>query len=134
MAPTSTAIPSPTLAPTIAPTPTAVRAAPTPTLAIPIPTARPAAAPTQATAAAPTVDSGDDYFNPALLEVPVGTTVTWRISGAKPHDAIARDGSFSSPVLTAGQAFTFTFRSPGRYPYYCSLHEGQGMFGEVVVK
>lgn len=129
-----TAVRSPTTAIAAAPVPTATRPAPTPLPALTA-TPRPAVTATRSTATGgPVVDAGDDYFDLALLEVPVGTTVTWRTSGTKPHDVVARNGAFDSRPMTTGQTFSFRFTTPGRYPYVCSIHEGQGMFGEVVVK
>ena len=30
--------------------------------------------------------------------------------------------------------FSHTFKVPGTYRYYCTLHEGNGMVGEVIVR
>jgi len=73
---------------------------------------------------------GDHFFDPQVLVVKVGTTVTWRNSSGT-HDVTARDGSFRSQPL--GDSFSYTFTRPGRYPYFCSNHAGE-MQGEVVVE
>jgi len=74
---------------------------------------------------------GDHFFDPQVLLVKVGTTVTWRNSSGT-HDVTARDRSFRSPPLV-GLSFSHTFTEPGRYPYFCSNHAGE-MQGEVIVE
>src|SRR5829696_5872316 len=44
----------------------------------------------------------DFAFQPASLEVPAGTTVTWTNSGAAPHTVTADDGTFDSDRLAPG--------------------------------
>lgn len=70
----------------------------------------------------------DDYFEPAAIEVPAGTTVTWRWEGKHDHNVVADD--FESETQTEG-SFAQTFAEPGRHEYRCTLHGG--MRGEVVV-
>jgi plastocyanin len=74
-------------------------------------------------------------FAPAEITVPVGTTVVWRNLSDIPHDATARNNSFASPQLTKGQDFSFTFKTPGEIPYFCSVsgHEEAGMTGVIRV-
>jgi plastocyanin len=91
--------------------------------------------------AAETVTMGSDSkpndfkFFPAEITVPVGTTVVWRNLSDIPHDATARDNSFGSDQLAKGQDFSFTFKTPGEIPYYCSVsgHEDAGMTGVIKV-
>ena len=70
----------------------------------------------------------DDEFAPAAIEVPAGTTVTWRWEGAEEHNVVG-DG-FESPTQVNG-GFAQTFAEPGTYAYRCTLH--YFMRGEVVV-
>jgi plastocyanin len=74
---------------------------------------------------------GDHFFDPQVLLVKVGTTVTWRSSSGT-HDVTARDRSFRSPPLV-GLSFSHTFTELGRHPYFCSNHAGE-MQGEVIVE
>jgi plastocyanin len=67
-------------------------------------------------------------FEPRVIEVPSGTTVTWRFTDGLPHN-ITSD-LFSSDDQRAG-TFTHTFQQPGTYRYSCTLHPG--MDGRVVV-
>ncbi len=70
-----------------------------------------------------TVETVDFAFEPAELEVAVGTTVTWTNVGGQPHTATAEDGSFDTGVLSTGKSASHTFTEPGTYPYVCTLHE-----------
>lgn len=70
-----------------------------------------------------TVEIVDFAFEPAELEVAVGTTVTWTNVGEQPHTATAEDGSFDTGVLTTDKHASHTFTEPGTYPYVCTLHE-----------
>jgi plastocyanin len=95
-------------------------------------------APTITASSAPTpaitlIEMGDNFFDPSLLTVKVGTTVTWRVVGQSTHDLAARDGSFVLRTMSFGQTFSFTYTKVGRYAYVCMQHEGDGMAGEVNV-
>lgn len=71
-------------------------------------------------------------FAPATLTVKAGTTVTWTNRDDMPHTVVSTDKSFASQALDADQAFTYTFRSPGTFDYFCSIHPR--MTGRVVVE
>jgi plastocyanin/rubrerythrin len=70
-------------------------------------------------------------FMPAMIEVPVGTIVTWTNQELNPHSVIADEGAFESETLGDGESFTFTFEEAGSFTYYCGFHTM--MKGEVVV-
>lgn len=102
--------------------------------AAPKPTTQPA--PPAPANAATTVEVGDNTFNQKEISVAVGTTVTWKSTGQKPHTVTADDGSFVSGTLKNGDTFTYTFDKPGTYAYYCEFHGGaggQGMAGVIKV-
>jgi len=72
----------------------------------------------------------DSRFNPAAVEVPAGTTVTWKFQdGSVPHD-VTGDGWRSGKPQSRG-TYRHTFDRPGTYDYRCTLHSG--MKGRVVV-
>jgi plastocyanin len=106
-----------------------------------IPGAQPAGGygPNAATADAPPdliVKNLDDFFDPQILRVPVGTTVEFHNDGRNPHTVTADDGSYDSGVLQNGQAFSHLYGAPGIYPFNCKLHGaagGIGMSGIIVV-
>ena len=81
-----------------------------------------------------TIDMAEPFFNPSQVRIAVGTTVIWKNVGVEAHDAVAQGGLFNSGALQPGQSYSFTFTSPGRFPYICTLHVGEGMMGEVVVE
>ena len=81
-----------------------------------------------------TVEMGDHFYAPAAIIIKKGTTVTWKMVGQQEHDVIAYDGSFRSLTLGPGGHFSHTFSTPGRYPYFCAPHYGDGMSGEVTVE
>jgi plastocyanin len=90
-------------------------------------------------APAPTSDHevviSDYKFVPQTLTVPIGTTVRWVNHDNAPHTATHRtfgDEAFDTGDLGHHAAFIHTFKTPGRYPYLCMLH--QGMIGTIIVQ
>ncbi|WP_425144971.1 cupredoxin domain-containing protein [Deinococcus sp.] len=71
------------------------------------------------------VKIGDNVFMPASLSVPVGTTVTWTHTGKVTHNVLSIDLSgLHSTDLQPGDKYSYTFKTPGTFTYYCSYHEG----------
>ena len=66
------------------------------------------------------------------LTVMVGTTVTWTNRDDIPHTVVSTDKVFKSKVLDTDEKFSFTFSTPGTFPYFCSIHPK--MTGKVVVQ
>ena len=60
-------------------------------------------------------------FEPALLSVKVGTTVTWKNRDDIPHTVVSA-GKFKSKTLDTDDSYSFKFVSVGDYKYFCSLH------------
>ena len=71
-------------------------------------------------------------FGPAELTVKAGTTVTWTNRDDIPHTVVSPDKVFKSKVLDTDEKFSFTFSTPGTFPYFCSIHPK--MTGKVVVQ
>lgn len=71
-------------------------------------------------------------FNPQKLTVKAGTTVTWTNNDDIPHAIAAVNKQFKSNALDTGDAYSFTFTTPGTYQYFCSLHPH--MTGAIVVE
>ena len=90
-----------------------------------------AASPGAAQAQAQAVTIIDFAFQPASLEVPMGTTVTWTNQGTAPHTVTADDGAFDSGTLQPGSTFSLTFDTPGTFTYHCEIHPN--MMGTIVV-
>ncbi len=74
-------------------------------------------------------------FFPNNLSVKAGTTVKWTNSAVDEldHTVTANDKSFDSGIMKPGAGFSFTFNTPGRFQYICSLHPDQ-MRATVEVK
>ncbi len=87
-------------------------------------------------AATPMVAASIDNFTfaPAELVVAPGTRVVWTNHDDIPHTVTGAAGPelVKSPPLDTDDSFGFTFTSPGRYGYFCSLHPT--MRGTVVVQ
>jgi amicyanin len=86
----------------------------------------------QNTAGAFTVKIDNFSFTPKSLTVKAGATVVWVNQDDIPHNVVSTEKKFSSPVLDTDQNFTFTFREPGTYSYYCKIHPM--MTGTVLVE
>lgn len=80
---------------------------------------------------------GGDVYDPATIQVVRGTVVTWTNQDTVAHSVVlsyavtASSDLWTSGVLATGQSASYTFTSPGRYVYNCSLHVG--MIGFVLV-
>jgi 3',5'-cyclic-AMP phosphodiesterase len=61
-------------------------------------------------------------FTPKTLSVSPGTTVTWTNQDDVPHNVVSTDKKFISTVLDTDQKFSFTFDTPGSFPYFCKIH------------
>ena len=80
---------------------------------------------------------GQIYYDPELIQVPVGTTVVWEntdnamhtVTSGNPQDG--PNGTFDS-MISAGDSFKFTFNSPGKEDYFCMVHPW--MIGSVEVQ
>jgi plastocyanin len=89
-------------------------------------------------------------FEPAVIEIRAGQTVTWKNSSGREVHTVTADPRqaasaedvqlptgaqpFDSGYMNPGQTYQHTFRKPGTYRYVCTLHEVQRMIGQVVVK
>lgn len=71
-------------------------------------------------------------FNPPVIKVSKGTTVTWTNRDNVPHTVAASAGSFRSGLLQPGQSWSFTFDRPGTFSYFCEPHPW--MQGQIIVE
>jgi len=91
----------------------------------------------------------DMAFVPANIEVTVGQQVVWQNTSNAIHNVVddvaqALDKAdvdlpisakpFGSQYLQPGQSYAHLFARPGVYRYICTLHEGNGMKGVIVVR
>lgn len=71
-------------------------------------------------------------FNPSLLTVAKGTTVTWTNNDSVSHTVTGNTtGGPKSSTLAPGQTYSFTFNTAGSYSYICTIHPD--MTGTVTV-
>ena len=59
-------------------------------------------------------------FQPGVLTVKAGDSVVWVNKDPFPHTATA--SAFDSKSIPAGATWTYRTRTPGEFPYVCSLH------------
>jgi plastocyanin len=71
-------------------------------------------------------------FDPEVIRVPAGTTVTWHNSDNFTHSVEPQDGTNRNLVVPPGQSVQITFDQPGEYSYICAFHP-QNMKGKVIV-
>jgi hypothetical protein len=83
----------------------------------------------------------DSVSQTNVTTVPVGTTVQWNLSGLTFHSVTSGSGStdpnagslFDQALDTVTPTHTFTFTTPGVFPYFCRPHELSSMNGTVIV-
>jgi plastocyanin len=71
-------------------------------------------------------------FDPPAIQVPAGSTVTWRNTDNFTHSVSVAGGAFPFLNLSPGQSGAITFDQPGAYSYTCTYH-AQDMQGTVIV-
>ena len=70
-------------------------------------------------------------YKPAHITIKRGTKVTWINKDMTKHTATANNGAFDSGVLRPGQSYSHTFKTAGKWGYYCKIHPD--MRGSVTV-
>lgn len=88
---------------------------------------------------AETVIIKNSIFDPTILSITVGTTVTWKNEDSLLHQ-IAADPNpehadlpdLLSKVLATGESYSYTFTTKGTYGYHCNLHPA--MKGTIMVE
>lgn len=96
-----------------------------------------------------TMTDAKPFLAPAKLTIRVGASVEWVNGGAKVHSVSTERAAaispkhvampkgataFNSGFIPPGGNYSYTFKVPGTYRYFCVPHEKDGMVGEVVVK
>ncbi len=76
-------------------------------------------------------------FDPAVLVIKSGTTVTWINNDGDVRHSVESDANvWRSDLFAGGGSFSYTFNEPGVYPYHCQPHGdvgGQGMAATIIV-
>lgn len=71
-------------------------------------------------------------WEPKVIRVQAGTTVTWRNDDNFSHSVRLLVGDRTPHLMQPGQSVSLSFDTPGEYPYECSLHPRE-MQGKVIV-
>lgn len=84
------------------------------------------------------IPKGEDKFNPSMLNIKVGETVTWINEDDRAHTIAGIPGQgtndkelFTSSIPT-GKSWSHTFKKAGEYPYFCYIH--YVMMGVIIVE
>ena len=72
--------------------------------------------------------------------IKAGTKVTWiNNTAGVPHNVVSGSGGTpnnkfpdSQPVMATGETYSYTFTTPGEYPYFCGIHPA--MVGWITVQ
>ena len=70
-------------------------------------------------------------FNPSVLNVKVGTKVTWTNNDNVVHTITGDNGGPTSSDVNPGSKYSYTFNTTGTFPYHCAIHTS--MHGSVKV-
>lgn len=78
------------------------------------------------------VDISECAFGTTVVRIEPGDSVTWTNKDDLPHTVSGAAYSWGSEaLLSKGDEATYSFKTPGVFPYYCVLHPT--MVGAVVV-
>lgn len=83
--------------------------------------------------------SPTDCYNPQVININVGSSVTWTNEDVVGHTVTSGHPSdnqtgtvFDSSLIASGRSYTSpAFNTPGTYPYFCQVHPW--MTGEIIV-
>lgn len=70
-------------------------------------------------------------FDPPVLTVKAGTTVTWVNGDDIPHVIAEKDGKFRSGALDTDDSFSQSFATAETVEYFCAIHPH--MTGKIIV-
>ena len=70
-------------------------------------------------------------FNPSVISVTAGTTITWTNKDAIGHTVTSDAGLFNSGTIITNGTFSYMFATAGTYSYHCAIHPS--MTGTVKV-
>lgn len=79
-------------------------------------------------------------FQPDPITVKAGTTVVFSNDDKILHTVTSgtrekpTPDRFDGKLDGTGSTFEVTLDEPGTYPYFCMIHPGQGMTGEIIVQ
>jgi plastocyanin len=112
----------------------AAAATDTPATAAPAETAADTAQSAEAPAAVEVpVDIRDFAYNPNVIEIATGDTITWTNQDEVPHTATGEDRDvLQSGTIAPGASFSQAFPNAGEFGFFCEFHPN--MTGTIVVQ
>jgi plastocyanin len=81
-----------------------------------------AAPATPAATATKTVQIKRSAFSPSTVTIKTGDVVRWVNSDTQNHQVVSNNGSFVSPILAPGKAYSHRFNAAGTYRYHDGLN------------
>jgi plastocyanin len=84
-----------------------------------------------ATPGANTIVISNSGFQPINLTIHVNDRVTWTNNDTIAHTTTSNTNVWDSGNIPSGQSFSYTFTSPGTFPYHCTIHPS--MTGTITV-
>ena len=82
----------------------------------------PAAAADATKAATHSVAIDGTSFQPSVLTVKVGDTITWTNKDPFPHTVTSTAGAFDSHEIAPGKSWKYSAAKKGEFAYVCLLH------------
>jgi plastocyanin len=79
-----------------------------------------------------TINIGDYFFNPAMLQIQPGQSVRWLNNGLQIHTSTSNDGFWNSDSIPPGGHYNHTFPNEGVFHYHCEMHPSL-MKGTIIV-
>ena len=79
------------------------------------------------------MNRGPQAFGVNPMTVAAGTVVTWTNTDSIAHTSTSDSGVWDSGTLAPGQSYSYTFSSPGTFPYHCAIHGAASMSGVIQV-
>jgi plastocyanin len=79
---------------------------------------------------------GDNFYRPDEIEITAGTKVVWTNKGKILHNVRPSQGkAFGTKAVSSGKSYSYRFKKPGEYAYYCSFHGSptSGQRGTIIV-
>lgn len=73
-------------------------------------------------------------FNPEVIMVGVGTTVSWVSKDGEQHTVTSDIPDVFNGTIEPFGSFSYTFTERGDFEYYCGVHGQMGMRGVVHVR
>lgn len=61
-------------------------------------------------------------YSPSTITVSSNTTIKWTNKDAVDHTVTSDSSIFDSGSISTSGTFSYTFTTPGTYPYHCTIH------------